>query len=259
MARPIKNNCDYFPHDAGMRNHVKVKALRQKFQNGYSVWVMLLEFITSSDGNVFENSDIQYELLSGDFGVSVTEIRDVVNYCIRLEMLFEKDGFVYSESLNERLAPVYEKRGKAKELSKKQLRTNGKYVSNNTEHHVVSVTEMPQSKVNESKEKEINDFKFLISDYGGTKRGAATELENLKKKHKDWKTVLPLICPAIENQKKYREAKKAKGEFVPEWKNFQTWINQRCWEEVIPTFKEVKKIEYNIVLPDMTGGYKEKV
>ena len=36
-----------------------------------------------------------------------------------LEMLFIKDNFVYSESLNEKLAPVYEKRGKAKELSKK--------------------------------------------------------------------------------------------------------------------------------------------
>lgn len=107
----------------------------------------------------------------------------------------------------------------------------------------------------EEKEKQINDFKVSISQYGGTKRGAATELENLKKKHKDWKDILPLIAPAIENQKKYREAKKAKGEFVAEWKNLQTWINQRCWEEVVPTFEEVKKTVYNIPKPNMTGTY----
>lgn len=112
-----------------------------------------------------------------------------------------------------------------------------------------------ESKGNEKKENEINSFKASISEYGGTKRGAATELENLKKKHKDWKDILPLIAPAIENQKKYREAKKAKGEFVAEWKNLQTWINQRCWEEVVPTFEEVKKTVYNIPKPNMTGTY----
>ncbi len=105
------------------------------------------------------------------------------------------------------------------------------------------------------KEKQINSFKVSISEYGGTKRGASTELENLKKKHKDWKDVLPLIAPAIENQKKYRDAKKAKGVFVAEWKNLQTWINQRCWEEVVPTFEEVKKTVYNIPKPNMTGTY----
>lgn len=119
-------------------------------------------------------------------------------------------------------------------------------------------SEIKQSKEEEKKgkeEEEINSFKVSISEYGGTKRGAATELENLKKKHKDWKDVLPLIAPAIENQKKYRDAKKAKGVFVAEWKNLQTWINQRCWEEVVPTFEEVKKTVYNIPKPNMTGTY----
>jgi hypothetical protein len=159
MARPTKNCCDYFPHDNGMRDHKKVKSLRAKFGiTGYAVWSMLLEYLTGSDGNVFPYTEMEFELMSGDFGVSVTEIRAVVDYCIRLEMLFNKDGFVCSESLDERLAPVYAKRGKSKELSSKQRRVNGKYVGNNTEPCGVSVTEMPQSKVKESKVKgkEIN-------------------------------------------------------------------------------------------------------
>lgn len=137
-----------------MRNHRKVKALREKFTNGYAIWVMFLEMLCSADGNVFESTDLEFELLSGDFGVSVTEIRDVVNYCIRLEMLFNKDGFIYSESLNKRLAPVYIKRGKAKEFSEKQLRKSGKFATNNTDTIGVSVTEKPQNKVKKNKVKE---------------------------------------------------------------------------------------------------------
>ena len=80
---------------------------------------MLLETLTGNDGNVFEYTDLQFELFCGDFGFSVTEIRDVVDYCIRLEMLFVSDGFVYSESLNENLAPVYKKEGEGKRTKRK--------------------------------------------------------------------------------------------------------------------------------------------
>ena len=53
-------------------------------------------------------------------------------------------------------------------------------------------------------------------------KSSSDSLENLKKKHRDWKLIMPLIAPAIENQKKYKDAKKPKGEFVAEWKNLQT-------------------------------------
>jgi len=46
MARPIKLNADYFSHDAGMRNHRKIKSVRQKFGiNGYGIWCMLIEYL----------------------------------------------------------------------------------------------------------------------------------------------------------------------------------------------------------------------
>lgn len=152
MARPIKNYCDYFPHDRDMRNHRKVKAIRTKFGvTGYAIWSMILEYLTGIDGNVFEYSDVEFELMAGDFGVSATEIRDVIDYCLKLEMIFLNNGFINSESLDERLVPVYEKRGRSKDNSKKQQRLNGKFVVNNTVINGVSVTEMPQSKVNKSK------------------------------------------------------------------------------------------------------------
>jgi hypothetical protein len=66
-------------------------------------------------------------------------------------MLFLNNGFINSESLDERLIPVYEKRGRSKDNSKKQQRVNGKFVISNTVCNGVSVAEMPQSKVNKSK------------------------------------------------------------------------------------------------------------
>lgn len=159
MARPKKNYCDYFPHDRDMRNHRKVKAIRTKFGAiGYAIWSMTLEYLTGIDGNVFEYSDVEFELMAGDFGVSATEIRDVVDYCIKLEMIFLNNGFINSDSLDERLKPVYEKRGTNKDKSKKQLRINGKFATNNTVSDGVSAPENPQSKVKESKVKEIKEY-----------------------------------------------------------------------------------------------------
>jgi hypothetical protein len=121
---------------------------------------MILEYLTGGDGNVFEYSDMEFELMAGDFGVSVTEIRDVVDYCIKLELLFIKNGFVCSERLDERLAPVYKKRNKAKDISNKQKRSNGKFVTDIAVESVVTVTETPQSKVNKSK---VNKSKVFIA------------------------------------------------------------------------------------------------
>ena len=67
--------------------------------------------------------------------------------------------------------------------------------------------------------------------YPTQKRGLQTEFANFKKKHKDWKEVLPLLLPAIQAEIAWHEEKRRKREFCPQYKNFQTWINQRCWEQ----------------------------
>lgn len=62
-------------------------------------------------------------------------------------------------------------------------------------------------------------------------RGHDTEFRNFKKKHKDWRTVAFDLYPAIKLIERKREAAKKRKEFVPNWKMFATWINNRCWEE----------------------------
>ena len=192
MARPIKNYCDYFPHDRDMRNHRKVKAIRTKFGViGYVIWSMTLEYLTGIDGNVLEYSDVEFELMAGDFGVSATEIRDVLDYCIKLEMLFLNNGFINSESLDERLVPVYEKRGRSKSNSRKQQRVNGKFVISNTVSDGVSVAEKPQSKVNKSKVKEtkpnIEEFlSFCKEDMVKNNMNFNLYEYSLKSKYESW-------------------------------------------------------------------------
>jgi hypothetical protein len=63
------------------------------------------------------------------------------------------------------------------------------------------------------------------------KRGHATEWVNFRKKHKDWREAVADLEPAIRIQIRERELKTKAKEFVPPWKNFQTWINQRYWEQ----------------------------
>jgi DNA-binding transcriptional MerR regulator len=96
-------------------------------------------------------------------------------------------------------------------------------------------TDIPLENENEIVNENIIKYEIVFDNfrknYPGTKRGLKTEFENYKKKHKDWKEVLNLLLIAVDDQIKVRELKRQKHEFVPEWKNLSTWINQRCWEE----------------------------
>jgi hypothetical protein len=162
MARPKKNNADYFSHDNDARNHRKIKALRGKFGvTGYGFWFMLLEFLTYSDYNQFEFTDSEVELMAGDFGVSATEIHDMLSYCIKLEMLTLENGIIRSKSLDERLECVYKKRGTKKEFLQQKPHINVVSDTDNTTKTIVSATESTQSKVKEIK---VNKKKELVLD-----------------------------------------------------------------------------------------------
>ena len=79
-------------------------------------------------------------------------------------------------------------------------------------------------------EKDFEAFRRKYKEYGGSARGFSTEFDNLKKKHKDWKEIIPMLAFALENENKAREDAKRIGKFFPQMKNLQTYINQRYWE-----------------------------
>lgn len=97
--------------------------------------------------------------------------------------------------------------------------------NDNTPKGVVS-----ENVVVETVSEEEQLFDKFRKAYKGSKRGLPTEFTNFKKKHKDWREVLPILLPAYEAQQAKRNAAREQGCFVPQEKNLQTYINQRCWE-----------------------------
>ena len=152
MARPKKENADYFPHDVDMRNDLKVRALREDFGlKGYALWCMMLEHL--GDCNYFEYkwSKLNIKLLAADFGITQEEIIEFVECCVELELLQIENNYLTCDKFSERLTP---------ELSKKR---EGFSMENSKRKSLVTVnsTEMEfteskphgntQSKVKESK------------------------------------------------------------------------------------------------------------
>jgi hypothetical protein len=86
-------------------------------------------------------------------------------------------------------------------------------------------------------------FEAFRKAYPGARNGFETELKNFQKKHKDWRAVIPLLLPALENQQNWRTQAQQHGVFVPSWANLQTWINQRRWEQELNFEFEKKQHE----------------
>jgi hypothetical protein len=196
-----------------MRNHRKVKALRNKFGliKGYAFWAMFIEYLTELDGNEFEYSDAECEMFAGELGVSATEIKEMIDYCIFIELLFKTDqNFIYSDSLNDNLNPVYEKRKRERVKSKakirrengsfgKQLTNDGVSANDNTTNSGESVEEIPQSIIDKS----IID-KISFDEFWNLYDKKVTKMQTIKK----WNSL------SLETQKlimeyipKYKESK----------------------------------------------------
>jgi hypothetical protein len=103
MARPQKNNLDYFSHDKDMRNDLKIKALRRKFSHkGYSIYVMMLEHLSDCEYLQYEWNDLSIELLTPDFDVDSDELKEIINYCIFLKLFQVEEGIIFSDKFYQR-------------------------------------------------------------------------------------------------------------------------------------------------------------
>ena len=156
MPRPKKNNADYFSHDNSMRNHRKIRALRTEFGlEGFAAYVMLLETLTEADNFQVELSkELDWKLLAGDFGIDSDKLKEIFKLIEELELITNKGGIISCESLNERLQPVIDKRlNNRKDTESKERDDNGRFLPQIDHTPGVSVTETPQSKVNETKVK----------------------------------------------------------------------------------------------------------
>lgn len=174
MARPIKHNADYFSHDNNMRNDIKIKAVRRKYNSaGYALYIMILELLTANEYFEIEWNEENIELLSPDFDMDAEIITDIVNYCVKLNLLQITNGYLHCDTLTERLEETLLLRRKGYcSNNSKRMSVSGINVNNNSKNidmnginvnnNSINVDIYPQSKVKESKQKErkVNESKL---------------------------------------------------------------------------------------------------
>jgi hypothetical protein len=164
MARPKKQNADYFPHDADMRNDPKIRALRRKYGiEGYAVWNMLLEILTDSEFFEFKLNRLNNELLAGDFDIDPEDLKKIICYCQEINLLVSEGEMIFTEKLKERFESVLNRRNRQRKTTKEEL---SPAITINEEEIVI---EKPQSKVKERKVNTLsNEYeeKELLTDWG---------------------------------------------------------------------------------------------
>jgi hypothetical protein len=179
MARPIKHNADYFSHDVGMRDDVKIKAIRRKFKHtGFSVWNMLLELLTSNEYFEYEWTELNIELLGPDFDCDADEIKEIVNYCISLNLLQITNGYLHCDTLTKRLEEtVLLRRKDYCSNNSKRFKLSGV----NDDNNGVNDYNNTQSKGKESevKESKLHETKVKCSKVEESKTNYADEWESM--------------------------------------------------------------------------------
>lgn len=147
MARPSKNNAEYFSHDADMRNNRKVKALRRRFSHkGYAVWCFILETLTDAEYFEIKFDEVTQDLLAADFDITNEELQSIVAYCVKIRLLQMKDDTLYCDALKQRFSGLIEKRRydyerylrykkKAKSVSDTESKVNEVKINENEDFH----------------------------------------------------------------------------------------------------------------------------
>lgn len=104
-----KDRIRFFSHDVDMRNDLKIRGLRRKFQNdGYAVWCYLLEVLTDT-GELCLDIEAMNDLLAADFDITPDRLRDIVAYCVEVGLFQREGNILYSVRHRERITGVVEK------------------------------------------------------------------------------------------------------------------------------------------------------
>lgn len=93
-----------------MRDDPKIKALRRKFKyGGYGIWCMFLELITDADNFRLH---VNYEIIAGDFDIEPDLLREIMLYCVSLDLLQFDDGnmILSCKTLENRFSGLLSKR-----------------------------------------------------------------------------------------------------------------------------------------------------
>lgn len=217
------------------------------------------DYIGGTMGMTFEEKGAYVELLMCQFnrghmtyhmcGQVVGQILDKIIH------KFEKDenGLYY----NVRLEQEINKRKAYSESRKNNITGKNQYTKSDAhmDGHTTSHMENENENINSNKkgsnylEEDKQIFEEFRKLYKGTKRGLDIEFDNFRKKHSDWKEVNITLKDCLNKQIKAREINARNKKFVPQWKNLQTYINNRSWEEEIAIEQNLFNTTERYIMP----------
>ena len=168
MARPVKHNADYFPHNNDMRNDRRCKALRSKFNlEGYAVFVMLLETLTGANHFQIEDNKMELELIAGDIDIDSKKLNAILEYLIKLGLLVKDGDLISSPILNDLKDILSDLRSKDRKrktnslenpIKENSTKENEVFHAENTVIQVENTqSKVKQRKVNKRKENKIKE------------------------------------------------------------------------------------------------------
>lgn len=149
MARPRKNNADYFSHDKDMRNDPRIRSLRRKYSHeGYAAYNYLLELLTDSDNFRHDWNEMSIEIMAGDFDMDPQTLICIVDYMVEKLALFTmQEGAIWNETLIKRFQPLISKRDRdAARYSPQETPTKAVPASEKPKAEVIPVAEKPEAK-----------------------------------------------------------------------------------------------------------------
>lgn len=151
----------YFSHDSNARQDVKILKLRIKHGwAGYGLYWGIIEALRDQNGYSFSANEP--ELISLAIGCTMEDLLPVLETCLEVGLLMEKNGYIYSPSLKRRMEHMDEirkKRQAAGEKGGKAKQSESKIEANvqaNTKQDLsMKGNKRKESKVNKEKEKDL--------------------------------------------------------------------------------------------------------
>lgn len=113
MARPERNNVDYFPHPCS--HGKKMFYMRSKYKNdGYTVWFMLLEKIGDAEYHYLDLKDeVQIMYLTSEFIVTEEALNNIINDLVKFgefDADLWEEKILFSQKFIDSIKDAYERR-----------------------------------------------------------------------------------------------------------------------------------------------------
>jgi len=262
----MKKDTFYFQHDYNATSDPKIQAMLGVHGGlGYGLYWRIIEMLHEQPEHTLAFKKYIFMGIAQQMGTSVEQVLAFVEQCCNdFELLSCNKDIFWCERVNTNISKRHEIVEKRREAGKISASKRAEY-KNNTSTSVEQVpTSVQQNPTKEIKGKEIkvNNNNITMSEtssdsdnifhsipheeirifeefrkaYPGVKRGLETELKHFKTKHpKTWKSILPILSSSLRQQISHKNIKIKNREFVPEWKNLQTYINNSGWEEQFGT------------------------